>query len=135
MKYNAAYFTFEKSEAGNLYYFAPVHRAAGPYLNQRHVEAIIDIDEDGKLAGVELIYNMPEPQMSEAGERNKGDLLEEIGLAIEASNDKAGDWEYMAYPYEWAHGSYNRIISVALGILMHRGLLTEQALEILKEKE
>jgi hypothetical protein len=54
-----AVFTYEDSEAGALYYFAPQTRAPGPYLKQRHVQAIIDIAADGTLAGVELIDDMP----------------------------------------------------------------------------
>lgn len=55
-----AYFTYEDDEhAGHLYYFAPVDRSPGPYTNQRIVEAIIDIADDGSFAGVELIDNLP----------------------------------------------------------------------------
>jgi hypothetical protein len=61
MEQHKAYFTVEQSEVGNLYYFAPLDRAPGPYRTQRHVSAIIDIDADGNLAGVELIDNMPAP--------------------------------------------------------------------------
>lgn len=57
-------FTCDNSESGPLYYFAPTERAQGPYLTQRHVEAIIDIDASGNLAGVELIDNMPPPPLS-----------------------------------------------------------------------
>lgn len=57
-----AWFTVEVNEvAGPLYYFAPAHKRKPPYLKQRHVEAIIDIADDGTLAGVELIDNMPLP--------------------------------------------------------------------------
>lgn len=48
-------------QVGHLYYFAPANRCAPPYKTQRHVTAIIDIAEDGTLAGVELIDNMPPP--------------------------------------------------------------------------
>ena len=53
-----AIFTYEDSEGGPLYYFAPPTRTPGR-LAQRHVQAIIDIAPDGTLAGVELIDNMP----------------------------------------------------------------------------
>lgn len=46
---------------GHLYYFAPSNRARPPYLKQREVKAIIDIADDGTLAGVELIDDMPPP--------------------------------------------------------------------------
>lgn len=64
MTKHAATFTCDLSEVGPLYYFAPAVRAAGPYRTQRHVEAIIDIAEDGTLAGVELIDSMPLPPLS-----------------------------------------------------------------------
>ena len=37
------------------WYFAPVARTQGPYLTQKEVSAIIDIAQDGTLAGIELI--------------------------------------------------------------------------------
>jgi hypothetical protein len=55
-----AIFTYEDDpDVGRLYYFAPQTRAPGPYLEQRHVRAIIDIASDGTLAGIELIDDMP----------------------------------------------------------------------------
>ena len=51
-------------DVGHLYYFAPANRAKPPYLKQRHVKAIIDIAQDGTLAGVELIDDMPPPPQS-----------------------------------------------------------------------
>lgn len=62
---HSAFFTFDREaylEHGErLYYFCPDVRAPGPYRQQRHVQAIIDIADDGTLAGVELIDNMPMP--------------------------------------------------------------------------
>ena len=53
-------FTYEHDDAaGHLYYFAPQVTAPGPFLEQRHVQAIVDIASDGTFAGVELIDNMP----------------------------------------------------------------------------
>ncbi len=43
------------------YYFAPTGRQAAPFMKQRTVTAIIDIAQDGTLAGVELIDDMPPP--------------------------------------------------------------------------
>lgn len=60
-EWHKARFTHEDGDAGHLYYFAPLERAPGPYLTQKRVEAIIDIDADGNLAGVELIYDIPAP--------------------------------------------------------------------------
>ena len=43
------------------YYFAPADRAPGPYKQRRRVKAVIDIADDGTLAGIELIDDMPPP--------------------------------------------------------------------------
>jgi hypothetical protein len=60
MNKNAAYFTYDP--VARAYYFAPVNRASPPYRTQRHVTAILDIAEDGTLAGVELVIgDLPEP--------------------------------------------------------------------------
>lgn len=48
----------------HLYYFAPSNAASPPYKTQKHVEAVIDIAEDGTLAGVELIEGMPPPPLA-----------------------------------------------------------------------
>lgn len=64
MEKRPGYWTYDDEavkDAGHLYYFAPANRAPGPYLKQRHVQAIIDIASDGTLAGVELIHGMPPP--------------------------------------------------------------------------
>jgi hypothetical protein len=52
--------------SGHLYYFALADRAPPPYRQQKHVQAILDIAEDGTLAGVELIDDMPPPPSSPA---------------------------------------------------------------------
>ena len=68
MKQHPAYWTHDDEAAkdvGHLYYFAPTNRRPPPYKNQREVRAIIDIAEDGTLAGVELIDNMPPPPTGE----------------------------------------------------------------------
>ncbi len=54
-----AYFTHDGAGGERAYYFAPKVRPK-PY-RQRMVRAIIDIAEDGTLAGVELIDDMPPP--------------------------------------------------------------------------
>lgn len=59
-----AYFTHDRvrKDGGHLYYFAPSSRSAPPYKTQITVSAILDIAEDGTLAGVELIDpRMPPP--------------------------------------------------------------------------
>ena len=61
MERRDAYWTCEQTEHGNLYYFAPLDRAKPPFLKQRHVAAIIDVADDGTLAGIELIEGMPPP--------------------------------------------------------------------------
>lgn len=56
-----AYYTHDYDDAaGHLWYFGMQTCAVGP-LTQRTVTAIIDIDSDGCLAGVELIDGMPPP--------------------------------------------------------------------------
>lgn len=53
-----AYWTFENHPvAGKAYYFAPTERASGPYRSQKRVTAILDIADDGTLAGVELVLD------------------------------------------------------------------------------
>ncbi len=46
---------------GHLYYIEIVGRRPPPYKRQREVTAIVDIADDGTLAGVELIDDMPPP--------------------------------------------------------------------------
>ena len=61
------YWTYDGDDVqlnGHLYYFGPLNRAPGPYRTQRVVSAIIHIADDGTLAGVELIYDMPPPPKS-----------------------------------------------------------------------
>ena len=55
-----AVFTYSDDPVGgHLYYFGPQTTTPGPYREQRHVKAIVDIASDGSFAGVELIDNMP----------------------------------------------------------------------------
>ena len=58
-----AYWTCDENPStGPLYYFAPINAAPPPYRIQRHVTAILDIADDGTLAGVELVMgNLPPP--------------------------------------------------------------------------
>ncbi len=42
----------------DCWYVALKERKAPPYLTQVHVDAILDIDEDGNLAGIELVQPM-----------------------------------------------------------------------------
>ena len=68
LKKRLAYWTHEDcSAAGHLYYFGIVVRTRGPYTKQREVRAIIDVADDGTLAGVELIYDMPPPPTEDCG--------------------------------------------------------------------
>ncbi len=59
LREGSATYTVEDSIAGPLWYIALSDRQPPPYRNQRHVMAILDIDADGNLAGVELIDSMP----------------------------------------------------------------------------
>ena len=58
-----AYWTHQKTpfkDNAHLYYFGLPNRREPPYRTRR-VSAIIDIADDGTLAGVELIDDMPPP--------------------------------------------------------------------------
>lgn len=66
MEQRPAYWTFDEKafeqHGERLYYFAPLNAAPPPYRNQRHVTAILDIADDGTLAGVELVLgDLPLP--------------------------------------------------------------------------
>lgn len=68
LKRRPAYWTHDDEavkDVGHLYYFAPAVRRPPPYIRQAEVRAIIDIADDGTLAGVELIYDMPPPPATE----------------------------------------------------------------------
>lgn len=53
MERGEAYWTYD-AEAG-AWYFGLNSRAAPPYLTQRHFDAIVDLDADGRLVGIELL--------------------------------------------------------------------------------
>ncbi len=53
MERGEAYWTYD-SEAG-AWYFGLKSKAAPPYLTQRHFDAIVDLDAEGRLAGIELL--------------------------------------------------------------------------------
>ncbi len=56
----SAYYTYDP-ETG-AYYLGLGDRRDPPYLKQIHVEAILDVADDGTLAGVEIIdTRAPEP--------------------------------------------------------------------------
>lgn len=65
---NPATYTFDweayRAGVGTLYYFKLGDRRDPPYLQQRHVSAILDIAADGTLAGVEIIDDSPLPPHS-----------------------------------------------------------------------
>lgn len=79
-----ATFTYEHSEAGNLYYFAPQTRAPGPFREQRYVNAIVDIASDGTFAGVELIDDMPPltQEQPDAGPQHSPELKEGLKRVV-----------------------------------------------------
>lgn len=67
MQKRPAYWTYEDHPiAGRAYYFAPTDAAPPPYRTQRRVTAILDIADDGTLAGVELALDPlpPAPTVS-----------------------------------------------------------------------
>ena len=55
--------TWTYDEEAGAWYFGLRDRAKSPYLKQRRVEAILDLDADGRLAGIELIESI-EPSKS-----------------------------------------------------------------------
>lgn len=58
-----AYWTYYAD--GPAYYFAPTDRRPRPYRKQVRVTAILDIADDGTLAGVELVLgDLPPPPES-----------------------------------------------------------------------
>jgi len=59
LKRRPAYWTYSDEDGDRLYYFAPENRSNGPYTTQREVTAIIYIADDGTLAGIELVSDMP----------------------------------------------------------------------------
>ena len=63
LEHRPAYWTYDDCEGhDHAYYFAPADRRPPPYLTQRHVTAILDIADDGTLAGVELVLgDLPPP--------------------------------------------------------------------------
>lgn len=65
MERGRAYYTWDE-EAG-AWYFGLAKCANGPYLIQQRVEAIIDLDDHGRLVGVELL----EPIKPSRGERER----------------------------------------------------------------
>lgn len=54
MERQPAWWTYD--EDAHAYYFAPTARLDPPYRRQVIVEAILDIANDGTLAGVEIIH-------------------------------------------------------------------------------
>jgi len=85
-------FTYEHDDAaGHLYYFAPQVTAPGPFLEQRHVQAIVDIASDGTFAGVELIDNMPPLNSGGADTKSDG------GVVADTPSDETAT-EVMAHP-------------------------------------
>jgi len=57
MAEGAARWTYDEARA---WYFALNERAAGPYREQIVVKAVIDLDDEGRLAGVEIIEGKPD---------------------------------------------------------------------------
>ncbi len=53
MQRGVAYWTYDDDVGA--WYFGLCQRADPPYLTQRHFDAIVDLDADGRLAGIELL--------------------------------------------------------------------------------
>ena len=69
LKQRSATYTCDETEYGNLYYFSPGGRRPAPYHRQIEIRAIVDVADDGTLAGVEIIDPLvpPPPVMSTNG--------------------------------------------------------------------
>lgn len=62
----SCYFTHDAEEAkrsGDHLYYIYLRRVVpqGTIVMQRRVEAVLDLDKEGRLVGIELPYNMPPP--------------------------------------------------------------------------
>jgi hypothetical protein len=57
-----AYWTYD--DQVGAWYFGLKPRAKPPYLRQVRVEAILDMDADGRLAGVEILKAFPPSRKS-----------------------------------------------------------------------
>ena len=66
MKKHHSYWTYSDCDGlAHVYYFSLLNAVAPPYLEQRRVEAILDIASDGTLAGVELVFgDLPPPPLN-----------------------------------------------------------------------
>lgn len=93
MERRQAFWTYDeqafKEHGYHLYYFAPANRTKSPYRKQIHVDAILDIADDGTLAGVELVSGpLPPPPASE-----------ELGADVLRGNGSAStNWTKPARP-------------------------------------
>lgn len=83
-----AYYTHEECEvAGHLYYIALADRVPGPYKRQIEVKAILDIADDGTLAGIEIIDgDVPPPSWKHPAEPEfTGAALNQLVVDIQAA--------------------------------------------------
>lgn len=64
---DASWVVHDEPDIGYLWYIALADRVEPPYLRQVHVEAIVDLDVNGCVAGIEIV----DPKMAPPPE--KGD--------------------------------------------------------------
>jgi len=87
--------TYDKD--AHTYYFKPSMCLGPPYLKQLHVEAIVDVAEDGTLGGVEIIdRKMPKPYSGGAEKPtmwNPFDAVIAAALKLYPSLDCLVEWE------------------------------------------
>lgn len=70
LRKHPAYFTWD--EIAGAYSFTPTKRRPPPYYKQIHVEAILDIAEDGTLAGVEILDGRFPPVVDKGPSETEG---------------------------------------------------------------
>jgi len=58
MAEGSAYWTYD--EDAKAWYFGLNERSLGPYRTQIKVSAILDLDDEGRLAGVEILDGKPD---------------------------------------------------------------------------
>lgn len=73
------------------YYVTPSTRPNPPFTKQIHVEAIVDVGDDGSFAGIEIIDpRMPQPHVPEIGGGDGRDVLEKfLQIALDARPEDA----------------------------------------------
>ncbi len=98
-----ANYTFD--EEADAYYIALAGRKAPPYMRQSHVKAVLDLDDDGRLAGIEIVGAGVDPPAARPLSASKvvGEQKEEVGWLVEYTN--AAGLQYWAGVKEFYNGA------------------------------